>query len=151
MGGDLTTHMHFWKREQQRVFNMSDWLKGKPRFSRWRRWKHRDDAAENGMKNDQEMSETGANRVGRHRPGVNLMKRLQVQFSSVAKKIFSNSKTMATIVNYTCKNFFKLNPGCRPCLRHRKGWSNISVKIKGVTVTCHQKTQDISRSSELGN
>lgn len=43
------------------------------------------------MKNNQEMSETGANRVGRHRPGVNLIKR-------VAKIIISGSKTMVTIV-----------------------------------------------------
>ena len=36
-------------------------------------------------------------------PGVNLLKLVQVQFTSVA--IVSRLKKKATIVNYTCKSF----------------------------------------------
>ena len=42
-------------------------------------------------------------------PGVNLIELLQVKFTSLAIAF----RTMVTLVNYTCKSFIKLTPGCQ--------------------------------------
>ena len=57
-------------------------------------------------------------------PEINLIKRWQVQFTSVT--IVLSLKTIATLVNYTCKNLVKLNPShlvvlfchlCKMCVK----------------------------------